>query len=97
MATRLHYYGSVFKLDPNIPDDDWYDFITKSLHLAVQDGRSGILVVSLKGGKEATIPIFPDAPVVLVRSVSAGYVSDEPTLRIYWNDNTGTNIADLLN
>lgn len=59
MAVQLHYYGSVFDLDPRADDRYWYDIVDETLRLVHEHQRSGDLSVTLVGGIQARIPVFP--------------------------------------
>ncbi|MDR2294725.1 MAG: hypothetical protein LBE05_05925 [Microbacterium sp.] len=65
MTVQLHYYGSVFDLDPEIPDEEWVKLHDEATDIQM-DRERRILHVRLAGGKSAVIPLLPGAPLVLV-------------------------------
>ncbi len=90
MAVQLHYYGSVFDLDPGVDDRFWTDFIDDALN----GPGSGTLVVTLVGGLQVSIPIFPGVPLVVVEPQED--FPGEHTTRgnVYWADGTTLRAAD---
>lgn len=90
MTVQLHYYGSVFDLDPEVDDRFWTDFIEDAL----RDPGTGTMVVTLAGGRQASIPIFPGVPLVVVEPQEE--LPGEHTTRgnVYWTNGTTTRAAD---
>ncbi|KQT75373.1 hypothetical protein [Microbacterium sp. Leaf436] len=84
MAVQLHYYGSVFDLDPANPDDFWVDYLHERMGAIDADDADGVrgFVVALVGDRQAHIPYEAGDRVVIVtpRTVSVGKPSEpEPT------------------
>jgi hypothetical protein len=90
MTVQLHYYGSVFDLDPEVDDRFWTDFIEEAL----RDTGTGTLVVTLTDGLQASIPVFPGVPLVVVEPQED--FPGEHTTRgsVYWADGTTLRAAD---
>lgn len=65
MAVQLHYYGSVFDLDPDVPDEEWVKLHGEATDFQT-DRERRILHVRLAGGRSAVIPLLPGAPLVIV-------------------------------
>lgn len=66
MAVQMHYYGSVFDLDPRADDGYWFDVVDEALRLVHEHKRSGDLSVTLVGGVQARIPLFPNVALALL-------------------------------
>lgn len=90
MTVQLHYYGSVLDLDPEVDDRFWTDFIEEAL----RDVNTGTMVVTLSGGRQASIPLFPGVALVVVEPQED--FPGEHTTRgsVYWTDGTTLRAAD---
>ncbi|MAP64647.1 MAG: hypothetical protein CMH34_13110 [Microbacterium sp.] len=66
MAVQLHYYGSVFDLDPNQTDLYWVEFIDSELKRAHEAPRGLITRIDLADGRGAYLPVRGDTPLAVV-------------------------------
>lgn len=76
MAVQLHYYGSVFELDPANPDHFWVDYLHERMGAIDADDADGVsgFLVTLVGDRQAHIPYAVGDRVVIVtpRTVAVG-------------------------
>lgn len=94
MTVQLHYYGSVFDLDPRADDRHWSEFIQDMLDANHQAGRSGVLSVTLVGGAQANIPIFPGVPLVVVEPREDHPGESTFSGAVHWDDGSTDHWAD---
>jgi len=66
MAVQLHYYGSVFDLDPKETDLFWIDFIDNELDRAKDAPRGLVTRIDLADGRGAYLRMRGDTPVAVV-------------------------------
>lgn len=90
MSVQLHYYGSVFDLDSRADDRYWYDFVDDALRHCNATGRSGTMSVTLDGGIQAWIPVFPGVPLVICEPREDRPGESTLSGAVFWNDGSPT-------
>lgn len=66
MTVQLHYYGSVFDLDPANPDDFWVRHIDEEIGAIEAGTRAPGFFVELADGRAASIPYHAGDRIVVV-------------------------------
>lgn len=90
MAVQLHYYGSVFDLDARADDRFWYEFLDEALRQSNSTGRSGTLSITLEGGIQAWIPVFPGVPLVICEPREEHPGQSTLSGAVFWDDGSPT-------
>lgn len=86
MAVQLHYYGSVFTLDPRADDRYWFDFLDEALRECNTSGRRGTLSVTLENGMQAAVPVFPGVPLVICEPREDHPGESTLSGAVFWDD-----------